>query len=318
MSMKDPMPEGEEAAVKEEVFDADLAAFEPIAGDTAVWLVGRVVGILSYGAFVAVKPPEGGQSQARGLVHLTQIRPGFIEKIEDELLIGQEVSVRVLDVDTEGGKLSLSMKPAFIKQKPQKPGDLDPFFPLAGEDEWLDGVVAGLSKFGAFVDVESPEGTVVRGLVHVTELSDSIVENIAEFFEVGVKVRVRVISVDETVGRVSLTMRSMPPSRRKGQSLAAFEGFPADLWLQGKVIDLVNYGAFVELPSPAGAAAGPPAVGLVHISQVQRGFIEDVGEVLEIDQTVSVRVVGMDLEKGKLTLSMLSPDDAASDQAGEA
>merc|ERR1719476_152017 len=84
---------------------ADLTAFEDIASDQ--WLEGKVSRTASFGAFVTVTAPDS-ESSADGLVHITQIRDGFVESVEDELEIGQEVKVRVVSVD--GGKLSLSMK----------------------------------------------------------------------------------------------------------------------------------------------------------------------------------------------------------------
>lgn len=74
------------------------------------WLKGSVLSTLPFGIFVNVDPPTGGHP-VRGLVHITQIRDGFVEKTEDEVEIGQEVKVRVTAVDASAGRLDLSMKP---------------------------------------------------------------------------------------------------------------------------------------------------------------------------------------------------------------
>merc|ERR1719401_1478785 len=84
---------------------ADLTAFEGIASDK--WLDGKVARTASFGPFVTVTAPDS-DSSADGLVHITQIRDGFVESVEDELEEGQEVRVRVLN--TDDGKLSLAMK----------------------------------------------------------------------------------------------------------------------------------------------------------------------------------------------------------------
>jgi len=63
----------------------------------------------SFGVFVSVEPPGGGRA-ARGLVHIMDIKDGFVEKTEDEVEIGQEVQVRVKAVDIDAGRLDLSMK----------------------------------------------------------------------------------------------------------------------------------------------------------------------------------------------------------------
>ncbi|CAK0867114.1 unnamed protein product [Prorocentrum cordatum] len=85
---------------------ADLSAFESISPDE--WLTGTVARCATFGAFVNVKSPDG--ATADGLVHITQIKDGFVESVEDELEVGQEVQVRVVSVDTGAGKMSLSMK----------------------------------------------------------------------------------------------------------------------------------------------------------------------------------------------------------------
>merc|ERR1719356_877453 len=85
----------------------DLTPFEGI--DPAAWLKGTVARIASFGAFVDVKAPDS-DATASGLVHITQIKDGFVESVEDELEAGQEVEVRVVSVDTGMGKMSLSMK----------------------------------------------------------------------------------------------------------------------------------------------------------------------------------------------------------------
>ncbi|CAK0905616.1 unnamed protein product, partial [Prorocentrum cordatum] len=86
---------------------ADLSAFESISPDE--WLTGTVARCAPFGAFVNVKAPDG--ATADGLVHITQIKDGFVESVEDELEVGQEVQVRVVDVDVGAGKMGLSMKP---------------------------------------------------------------------------------------------------------------------------------------------------------------------------------------------------------------
>merc|ERR1719324_2077312 len=86
---------------------ADLSAFESISSED--WLTGTVARCASFGAFVSVKAPDS-DATADGLVHITQIKDGFVENVEDELEVGQEVQVRVTSVDTGAGKMSLSMK----------------------------------------------------------------------------------------------------------------------------------------------------------------------------------------------------------------
>merc|ERR550532_1990316 len=86
---------------------ADVSAFEAMGPEE--WLDGKVARIASFGAFVTVTTPDG-KATADGLVHITQIKDGFVDSVEAEMDVGQEVKVRVLSVDQMGGKMSLSMK----------------------------------------------------------------------------------------------------------------------------------------------------------------------------------------------------------------
>merc|ERR1712087_490719 len=79
-----------------------------VSVDPSTWLTGTVQRTASFGAFVKVQAPDS-DTAADGLVHITQIRDGFVESVEDELEVDQEVQVRVLNVDVDNGKMSLSM-----------------------------------------------------------------------------------------------------------------------------------------------------------------------------------------------------------------
>jgi len=199
LSMRDGAPRAEREPV-------DLTPFEGI--DAATWIKGTVMRIRSYGAFVAIKAP-GSDATASGLVHITQVKDGFVENMEDELEVGQEVEVRVVSVDTGMGKLSLSMRSedADGPRAQREPVDLTSF---EGIDPatWIKGTVARLTSFGAFVDVTAPESdATASGLVHITQIKDGFVESVEDELEVGQEVEVRVVSVDTGMGKISLSMR---------------------------------------------------------------------------------------------------------------
>mmetsp|Transcript_26211 Transcript_26211/g.41962 ORF Transcript_26211/g.41962 Transcript_26211/m.41962 type:complete len:168 (-) Transcript_26211:469-972(-) len=84
---------------------SDLGPFQDV--DSSTWLTGKVARIASFGAFVTV---TSGDATADGLVHITQIKDGYVESVQDELSEGQEVQVRVQSVDMGAGKMSLTMK----------------------------------------------------------------------------------------------------------------------------------------------------------------------------------------------------------------
>merc|ERR1719264_1545448 len=157
--------------------------------------------------------------------------------------------------------------------------------------------------YGAFVEVEPPSGNPAQGLVHITQIKDGFVESVEDEVAVGQKVKVRVLEVDSAAKKLKLTMRSAGDASggKSVTDVSALVDIPDTEWLPGVVKDLVNFGAFVSVTPPNG---GNPIDGLVHISQIKEGFIEDPGEELEFEQEVKVRVLEVNTETGKVALTM--------------
>lgn len=152
---------------------------------------GTVSSIVNFGAFVDL----GGVD---GLVHVSELSWKHVEHPNEVVTVGEEVEVEVLDVDLERERVSLSLKAT--QEDPWKE-----FERLYQAGEILDGEVTKLVPFGAFVRVAQG----IEGLVHISELSEEHVETAEELLNMGDKVRVRVIEVDVTRRRVSLSMRQV-------------------------------------------------------------------------------------------------------------
>jgi len=288
---------------------ADLTAFEEISSED--WLEGTVRNIASFGAFVSVTLPTG--ESADGLVHISQLTDGFVEDVSSVVESGQSVKVRIISVDLERGKMSLSMKDGFggSTQAARPPADLSAFEGIPS-DQWLSGKVARVASFGAFVTVTTPDGEATAdGLVHITQIKDGFVESVEDEVQEGQEVQVRIQSVDVMGGKISLSMKSedgfggSTQAARPPADLSAFEGIPSDQWLTGKVARVAGFGAFVTVTTPDGEAT---ADGLVHITQIKDGFVESVEDELEQDQEVQVRIQSVDVMDGKLSLTM-KPED---------
>merc|ERR1739838_440469 len=221
-----------------------------------------------------------------GLVHVTALH-GRLESMRK----GQKVEVRVMSVDTVAGRMNLSMKPG--------PADWSAF---EGMDpgKWHRGVVQNFTKFGAFVDVKSPNGGYARGWVHVTESPEKIYK--------GKGVKVRVMSVDTEAGRLNLSMMPGPVD------LSAFEGVSADTWLDGKVADFKNSQyASVIVKAPDGKHV---ARGWLHSSNIKDGLVQSEKMELQKNRDVRVRMVSLDIDEDtnltEINLSMrdrLEPQD---------
>lgn len=155
---------------------------------------GVVRNIQAYGAFVDI----GAESD--GLVHISELRDGYVEKVEDIVSVNEKITVRVKDVDAERGRISLTMREPGGAPKQKKT-------PLrqVREGEEYTGVVTSIVDFGAFIDI----GATTDGLVHISELSDDRVNRVEDVVSEGEEVTVRVLNVDKRRKRISLSMR--PP-----------------------------------------------------------------------------------------------------------
>jgi len=256
---------------------------------------GTVVGVRDFGAFVDF----GAERQ--GLVHISKLANQRINNIYDHVDEGQELDVWISQV--RDGKVGLTAVP---------PVDLGAFAD-ASSSEWQKGVVGRLAPFGAFVTVTLPDGASAEGLVHVSQLRDGFVENIDdEDIEVGQEVQARIISVDMGSGKMSLSMKE-EQAPREPADFSAFEGVSSDQWLTGKVARTASFGAFVTVTAPEGEAE---ADGLVHVTAIRSGYVESVEDELEVGQEVQVRVLSVDMDAGKMSLSMREEGDEDGDEDG--
>jgi predicted RNA-binding protein with RPS1 domain len=191
LTMRDPnrpKPERTErrAPRKREINRERLAEMKP--GDT---IEGVISSLAPFGAFVDLGVGKDG------LVHVSELAEGRVERPEDAVQVGERYTFKVLEVDPEGNRISLSLRRA---QRTQRMQQLEP-------GTIMDGTISGIAAFGAFVDV----GVGRDGLVHVSEISAERINSVEEALTVGDKVQVKVIEVDPNSKRISLTMRVEEP-----------------------------------------------------------------------------------------------------------
>jgi small subunit ribosomal protein S1 len=152
---------------------------------------GHVISLANFGAFIDL----GG---ADGLVHLSEISWKRINHPSEVLKVGQAVKVKVLGMDRERKRISLSMKlleedPFTVATKSLKEGQL------------VTGTITKLMKFGAFAKIEGLED--IEGLIHITELSDTRIEHPKEVVQVGKSLALRVVKIDPETRRIGLSLR---------------------------------------------------------------------------------------------------------------
>lgn len=257
-------------------------------------LSGVVMNIRDFGAFVDF----GAESQ--GLVPRSKISDDFVENVEDHVSVGDMVDVWVSDIKGQKVTLSMTQNKIFGVRRGEE-ADISLFEDIKS-DEWMSGNVVSVRAFGAFVQLQAPGSELTaQGLVHVSQMGETRVEDVGSIVSVGDEVKVRVIKVDTENKKLSLSMKQEGAGSGGKSDVSSFNNLSDDEWIDGKVVSIVNFGAFVEVATPAG---GAPTQGLVHITQIKDGFVEDAGEEVEVDQDVKVRVVSVDEEKGKIALSM--------------
>ncbi|EFS18755.1 30S ribosomal protein S1 [Staphylococcus hominis] len=218
----------------------------------------------------------------RGFVPASLISTDFIEDFS--VFEGQTIRLKVEELDPENNRVILSRKAVEQAENDVKKASL---LDSLNEGDVIKGKVARLTNFGAFVDIGG-----VDGLVHVSELSHEHVQSPEDVVSVGQEVDVKVKSVEKDTERISLSIKDTLPTpfeNIKGK-------FHENDVIEGKVIRLANFGAFVEI--------APGVQGLVHISEIAHKHIGTPSEVLEPGQQVSVKILGIDEDNERISLSI--------------
>ncbi len=242
-------------------------------GDT---VSGTVRSLTDYGAFVDI----GGVD---GLLHISDIAWGRIEKPADVLTVGQQIDAKVLKIEPAGKRISLGMK-----QLQPHPWDAVAGKYTAGER--VRGKVTRVTDFGAFVELEPG----IEGMIHLSEMSwAKKVRKPGDMVKPGDVVEVMILGVNAAERRMSLGLK-----QTLGDPWAdAAEKFAVGSQVEGPVTTFTKFGAFVQL------AEG--VEGMIHVSEISaEKRIERPQDVLRAGQVVKAKVLDVDKEKRQLRLSM--------------
>lgn len=170
---------------REEAFDK--VASQLVVGDV---IEGKVSRLTNFGSFIDV----GGVD---GLVHISEISYKHVDKPSDVLKAGQDVKVKVIGIDNDRHRISLSIKQTEPSPFEQATADLH-------EGDVFEGEVKSLTNFGAFVEVADG----IQGLVHVSEISNKHVDKPSDVLKVGQTVKVKVLNIDPSDRRISLSIKA--------------------------------------------------------------------------------------------------------------
>jgi small subunit ribosomal protein S1 len=206
-------------------------------------------------------------------------------------MIGEPISVRVIEVDRERRRLILSEKAASPETRQSiKERVLEEL----QEGEVYTGRVTSIANFGAFINVNGADG-----LVHLSEISWDHIEHPREALEVGQEVKVKVINIDREKKRIGLSIRALQEDPWK----ARLSKYSVGQLVEGVITRLTKFGAFARLEGDI--------EGLIHISEISENRIEHPKEVLKEGDVKTLRVIRIDPEQHRIGLSLRKVDSAA-------
>jgi small subunit ribosomal protein S1 len=242
---------------------------------------GQVKNITDFGAFVDL----GGID---GLLHITDMSWGRVAHPSELVKIGERIKVKVLNFDPEKERISLGLKqleayPWEGVEEKYKVGDR------------LKGRVVSITDYGAFVELERG----VEGLIHVSEMSwTRHVRHPSKIVNIGDEIEAVVLKVDKANEKISLGLKQVEPD----PWLTLHEKYPSGMRVKGKVRNLTNFGAFVELEEGID--------GLVHVSDMSwTKRVAHPSEVLKKGDTVEVVVLAIDQEHRRISLGLKQVSD---------
>src|SRR5205823_1907340 len=237
---------------------------------------GIVKNIADFGAFIDL----GGVD---GLLHITDMSWGRINHPSDILKLDQEVEVKVLQIDRDKEKIALG-----LKQKDASPWEnIEAKYPVGSIHE---AEVVNIMSYGAFCKLE--EG--VEGLVHISEMSwTKRINHPSEVVTANQRVKVKVLEINKDKQEISLGMKQV--EENPWERVA--EKYPPGSVVKGKVRNIANYGAFVEIEEGID--------GLLHVSDLS--WTKKIGhpsEVLKKSDDVEAVVLSVDQEKQRIALGL--------------
>ena len=259
-------------------------------------LVGREEEVVTVKGTRAVK---GGLSVEfeglRGFIPASMLDTRFVRNTER--FVGQEFEAKIKEVDPKENRFILSRRE--VVEAATAAARAEVFGKLAVGDV-VTGKVARITSFGAFIDLGG-----VDGLVHLTELSHERNVSPKSVVTVGEEIEVKILDLNEEEGRVSLSLKATTPGPWDGVEQKLAKG---DV-VEGTVKRLTDFGAFVEVL--------PGIDGLVHVSQISHKRIENPKEALKVGQEVQVKVLEVNADAERVSLSIKALEERPAQEEGQ-
>ena len=257
--------------VQSKKFWDDLMA-EETEGKTLETVVKEVV----KGGLIAEM--EGG---VRAFIPASHVSTKYVENLSE--YVGKTVKVKVLEIDKQRKRIVASIKQVLLEEAAAREQEKWDSLVVGSK---IHGIVRRITDFGAFVDIGG-----LDGLIHVTDAAWGRVKHPSDVLSVNQEVDVLILGVDKEKKRISLGYKQLQP---KPWTMAG-EKYPVGSIVEGKVVRIVPFGAFVALE--------PTIDGLIHISQVATRRIEKVEDELKVGDIVRCKVLEVNPEAKRISLS---------------
>ena len=220
--------------------------------------------------------------EVSGFIPLSQLSDRYVEDPSE--FIGQTLTVKVSRVDPRRGKAVFSHK-AYLNEEKQKA--LKEIWENIHVNDIVEGTVMRFTDYGAFVDIGG-----IDGLLHISEISWGKLKHPREALEIGQKISVKILSMNQEKGKISLGLKQTIPEPWS----VIDENYSVGEVVKGKVVQIKEYGCFVELE--------PGLDGLVHISEVRHRRVNNISDEVSIGEIVYTKILDIDKERRRISLSI--------------
>lgn len=207
-----------------------------------------------------------------------------IRKSDPKSLLGQEVSFRIIRLQRKRGRIMGDRRSVMFDERNTKREETLKKLEVGAR---MTGTVKNLTNYCAFVDLGG-----IDGMLHISEMSWSPVRNPSQVLKEGQQIEVMIKSFDPETRKISLTAK-LPETNPWND---ADQKYAIDSIVEGKVVRFADFGAFVELEKGVD--------GLIHISHLSNKFVKQPSDVLEIGQMVHAKVIDLNLEQKRISLSL--------------
>ncbi|MFZ5965790.1 MAG: bifunctional 4-hydroxy-3-methylbut-2-enyl diphosphate reductase/30S ribosomal protein S1 [Bacillota bacterium] len=221
-------------------------------------------------------------NEIRGFIPASQLSDAYVSDLKD--FIGKEFKVKVIDFNPNKRKVVFSRRVVIEEENKVK---REQVWQSINKNDVIEGEVKRITDFGAFVDIGG-----IDGLIHISDLSWGRVNHPSEVVKVGNHVKVIVLDFDKDKNRVSLGLKQTQPEPWDNID----QKYAVGQIVEGKVVRLVDFGAFIELE--------PGLDGLVHISQISDRHIAKASEEVHVGQKLQVKILEINKDDKKISLSI--------------